>query len=139
MKLLENLSFVRSIFLIRSLFFYLFCLLLLCMVFSYVPFDSAGASDQPQIQISTSPQKTISQSLAAKATACFACHGETGRSPNSIWPNLAGQKAEYLEKQLLSFKKGTRKDPMMNPVAENLSDQQIQEIAQYYSSLMACP
>lgn len=80
-------------------------------------------------------QKIDPQTLAAKATACFACHGETGRSPNSVWPNLAGQKEEYLVKQLLAFKYGTRKDPTMNPVSENLSDQQIQEVALYFSSL----
>ena len=72
----------------------------------------------------------------AKATAvCAACHGANGISNNDLWPNLRGQKAQYMIKQLKAFKAGTRKDPMMSPQAAMLSDQDIENVAAYYSSL----
>ncbi len=71
----------------------------------------------------------------AKATACAACHGAEGISAMDIWPNLAGQKAGYLVKQLKAFKDGTRKDPMMSPMAAPLSDEDIDNLAAYFSSL----
>lgn len=71
----------------------------------------------------------------AKATSCFGCHGEHGVSVNGLWPNLAGQKKDYLIKQLVAFRAGDRKDPVMNPMAAQLNDQDIQDIALYFSSL----
>ena len=53
----------------------------------------------------------------AKSATCAACHGAEGISANDIWPNLAGQKEGYLIKQMKAFKDGTRKDPMMSPMA----------------------
>ena len=41
-----------------------------------------------------------------KSVACASCHGQEGISPSSIWPNLAGQHANYISKQLYEFKKG---------------------------------
>ena len=70
----------------------------------------------------------------AKASLCAACHGETGTSPNDIWPNLAGQKAAYLAKQMKDFRDGNRKDPMMSPMAASLTDEDIDNLAAYYSS-----
>ncbi|WP_456373665.1 c-type cytochrome [Thiolapillus sp.] len=72
----------------------------------------------------------------AKATAvCAACHGANGISVNAMWPNLAGQKADYIIKQLKAFKAGTRKDPLMSPQAAQLSDQDVENVAAYFSSL----
>lgn len=71
----------------------------------------------------------------AKAATCAACHGANGISPAPIWPNLAGQKAQYLEKQLKHFRDGERNDPMMAPMAKPLSDQDIADLAAYFSSL----
>ncbi|MBK7963681.1 MAG: cytochrome c [Bdellovibrionales bacterium] len=115
-------------------FIFLFLVFLTQLGFAQSRFPQTGFTLQNSTPNAKS-QKVDPQTLATKATACFACHGETGHSPNSVWPNLAGQKEEYLAKQLLAFKQGTRKDPTMNPVAENLSDQQIQEVALYFSSL----
>ncbi len=70
-----------------------------------------------------------------KAVACVSCHGAAGISNSPIWPNLAGQKSAYLEKQLKAFRAGERKDAMMNAMAKPLSDQDIKDIAAYYSSL----
>ena len=71
----------------------------------------------------------------AKAAPCAACHGAEGISPTDIWPNLAGQKVGYLIKQLKAFRDGGRKDPVMSPMAAGLSDDDIANLAAYYSSL----
>ncbi|WP_293645774.1 c-type cytochrome [Thiolapillus sp.] len=70
-----------------------------------------------------------------KAAVCAACHGANGISVNAMWPNLAGQKADYIIKQLKAFKAGTRKDPLMSPQAAQLSDQDIENVAAHFSSL----
>lgn len=70
-----------------------------------------------------------------KATTCIACHGKDGISPNDIWPNLAGQKKGYLIKQIKAFRDGDRKEPLMQPMVKNLTDQDIEDIAEYYSKL----
>ncbi len=69
----------------------------------------------------------------AKSAICAACHGATGISVNPVWPNLAGQKAAYLEKQLKDFKSGERKDPLMSPQAMPLSDADIKNLAAYFA------
>jgi cytochrome c553 len=71
----------------------------------------------------------------SKAAACAACHGAGGISANAIWPNLAGQKDAYLIKQMKAFRDGGRKDPMMSPMAAALTDEDIVNLAAYYSSL----
>ncbi len=70
----------------------------------------------------------------AKAVVCSACHGADGNSSNPIWPTLAGQNAGYIVKQLHAFKAGTRKNPSMSPMAANLSDEDMVDIAAYFSA-----
>lgn len=70
----------------------------------------------------------------SKAAACAACHGPNGNSTNPLWPNLAGQHAAYLEKQLKAFKSGERKDPLMSPMAAPLSDKDIKDLSAYFAS-----
>jgi len=69
-----------------------------------------------------------------KARACQVCHGEGGHSTKSTYPILAGQHAEYIQKQLRAFKAGTRKDPIMNGMAAPLSDQDIEDVAAFFQS-----
>lgn len=71
----------------------------------------------------------------AKSATCAGCHGAAGISNNPLWPNLAGQKEAYLVKQMKAFRDGTRADPMMAPMAKPLSDDDIANLAAYYSSL----
>ncbi len=71
----------------------------------------------------------------AKAAVCAACHGANGISANALWPNLAGQKADYIIKQLKAFKAGTRKDPLMSPQAAMLSEQDMENVAAHFSGL----
>lgn len=70
----------------------------------------------------------------AKAASCAACHGADGNSPVAIYPKLAGQSADYIVKQLQEFKAGTRKDPVMAPMAAALSEQDMLEIASYFAA-----
>ena len=71
----------------------------------------------------------------AKSATCVACHGANGISNNDLWPNLAGQKAGYLEQQMKAFRDGARQNPMMSPMVAGLSDEDIANIAAYYASL----
>lgn len=71
----------------------------------------------------------------AKSVTCAACHGGAGISPVGTWPNLAGQKEEYLVAQLTAFRDGTRENAQMAPMVSGLSDDDIANLAAYYSSL----
>lgn len=74
---------------------------------------------------------------AGKVAVCSACHGMDGKSPASIYPNLAGQWAPYLESSLKAYRAGERNggmSAMMTPQATALSDQDIADIAAYYSA-----
>ncbi|CAM3149877.1 c-type cytochrome [Moritella viscosa] len=70
-----------------------------------------------------------------KVAMCAACHGAAGISSVPMYPNLAGQKAMYLAKQLKEFKSGKRQDPTMKGMAMTLSDTDIANISAYYASL----
>ena len=70
----------------------------------------------------------------AKSALCASCHGPTGISMSPIWPNLAGQKEQYLIKQITAFRDGTRTDPMMAPMVAALSDTDIENLAAYFAS-----
>lgn len=71
----------------------------------------------------------------AKSASCAGCHGANGISSNDLWPNLAGQKATYLSKQIKAFRDGQRNDPMMSNMVKNLTDQDADDLAAYYSGL----
>lgn len=73
----------------------------------------------------------------AKAAVCAGCHGEDGISFSPEIPNLAGQKAPYLEKAVQDYKSGMRKNPMMSSIVANVSDADVADIAAYFSSLSA--
>lgn len=70
-----------------------------------------------------------------KSAQCAACHGAAGISPMGIYPNLAGQKEQYLVKQINAFRLGVRKDPTMQAMVGALSDADVVNIAAYYASI----
>lgn len=74
--------------------------------------------------------------VAGKAASevCAACHGANGVSVSDDIPNLAGQKARYLEGQLQAFKGGKRKNELMNAIASQLGDEEIANLAAFFSS-----
>jgi len=71
---------------------------------------------------------------ATRAAVCFSCHGPNGNSQNPAWPRLAGQSAVYIAEQLHLFKAGVRQNPVMQPLAATLSDQDIDNVAVYFAA-----
>jgi cytochrome c553 len=71
---------------------------------------------------------------ATKSAVCSACHGPNGNSVNPDWPRLAGQSAVYVAEQLRLFRSGLRANPVMQPLAATLSDQDINDLAVYYEA-----
>lgn len=71
----------------------------------------------------------------AKAQLCQACHGVDGVSKVPDAPNIAGQVEGYLAAQLRAFKSGARKNEAMTLVAGGLSDNDIDNLAAWYSSI----
>ncbi|QOR39722.1 cytochrome c4 [Billgrantia diversa] len=75
------------------------------------------------------------------AATCVACHQADGSGKHidggESWPRLAGQNADYIAKQLKDFKAGRRQNATMQPFANMLDDQQIADVAAYYSQLPA--
>jgi cytochrome c553 len=69
-----------------------------------------------------------------KAETCISCHGPGGNSTSGAFPTLAGQTSRYLYLQLRDFKEGRRKDPVMSPMAANLSKEDMQDLAEYFST-----
>jgi len=75
-----------------------------------------------------------------KVALCAGCHGGNGISASDMYPNLAGQHADYIVKQLKAFKNGTdRINPLMSPMAAGLSEQDMADIGAYYNSLPHTP
>lgn len=77
----------------------------------------------------------------ASAAICMACHQADGNGMNipggESWPRLAGLDANYIYKQLKEFKNGTRVNASMLPFATMLDDQQMKDLAVYYSQQKA--
>ena len=79
----------------------------------------------------------------AKAANCAACHGAKGLRGNgapgisggSMWPNLAGQNAEYLANALKMFQDGTRNHAVMTTLAKALTAEDIDQLAAYFASV----
>lgn len=70
----------------------------------------------------------------AKTGVCAGCHNADGNSPLAINPKIAGQGAKYLAKQLHDFKSGARENATMKPMADMLSDEDIQNVAAFYAT-----
>jgi cytochrome c553 len=70
-----------------------------------------------------------------KAALCSACHGVNGVAPAPAFPNLAGQRAEYLYWQLVEFKRQARPESPMTAQTTNLDDAAMRDLAVYFASL----
>lgn len=69
----------------------------------------------------------------AKSTACAACHGQDGNSLTPNFPRLAGQHEDYIHQVLKDYKSGKRKNPIMSGQVANLSDQDMLDLAAFFS------
>jgi cytochrome c553 len=70
-----------------------------------------------------------------KAELCTACHGEVGISQTENIPSLAGQPDQFVQWQLVFFRGGARKNEQMQPVAEQISNEDIRILGAYFASL----
>jgi cytochrome c553 len=75
----------------------------------------------------------------AKSAVCAACHGPDGNSVNPEWPSLAGQHADYLISQLQQYQAGNRQNALMSPQASALSEQDMADLAAYFSAQANTP
>lgn len=72
----------------------------------------------------------------AKATEiCAACHGENGISTTENIPSLAGQQDQFIQWQLVFFRAGTRKNEQMQPIVEQLTNEDIRNLGAYFATL----
>ncbi len=67
--------------------------------------------------------------------ACVSCHGADGISVLLDAPNLAGEVNIYIDTQLKAFRLGKRKHEIMSEISANLTDQEIREVADWYSNV----
>jgi len=81
----------------------------------------------------------IEAGKARAATVCAACHGANGVSVSDSIPNLAAQREAYLAAQLRALKDGTRKSPVMNAIAAQLSADDIANVAAFFASQPGAP
>lgn len=84
----------------------------------------------------------INSSLAGAATVpakvktlCASCHGEYGVAVLPGAANLSGQQKEYLRDQLRAYRSGARQGPQMSVVAKSLTDDDIEALSEWYSSI----
>jgi cytochrome c553 len=71
----------------------------------------------------------------AKAELCIGCHGEAGISQTENIPSLAGQPDQFIQWQLVFFRSGTRKNEQMQPIVEQISNEDIRNLGAYFASL----
>ncbi|MCF3933572.1 cytochrome c [Acuticoccus sp. M5D2P5] len=70
-----------------------------------------------------------------KAAMCQVCHGYDGIGTNPEVPNIGGESDIYLMRQLKAFRSGERQHQQMSIIASGLSDDDIRNLADYYSSI----
>jgi len=71
----------------------------------------------------------------AKAEICAGCHGDNGISQTENIPSLAGQLDQFIQWQLVFFRSGTRKNEQMQPVVEQLNNDDIRNLGAYFAQL----
>src|SRR6267154_1340585 len=94
------------------------------------PAAAAGTAATPELPFT---HGTLANG-ATKSAVCSACHGPNGNSVNPDWPRLSGQSAVYVAEQLRLFRSGLRANPVMQPLAATVSDQDINDLAVYYEA-----
>ena len=92
---------------------------------------NAAATAEKPAEAAPATTKTAEQIVGA---VCSACHGTDGNSVITANPKLAGQHPEYLAKQLTEFKSGKRANAVMSGMASALSDEDMKNLAAYFSN-----
>jgi cytochrome c553 len=76
----------------------------------------------------------VGQAPGKVTELCVACHGTNGVGITGDYPTLAGQHADYLQRALIQYKHGDRKNPVMATFIGQLSDAEIKAVADYYAA-----
>lgn len=101
--------------------------LLLCGLVSHTALADSNAPAGQEIAL---------QGNGKGATACVGCHGANGEGNAAAgFPRLAGLNDQYLVKQLQDYRQGTRQNPVMQPIATELEDQEMLDVAAYYAGM----
>ena len=77
--------------------------------------------------------------IEQKAALCAACHGPQGNSAIPANPSLAGQPKQFITTQLVMFREGNRKDPLMSAIAAGLTNADINEFGAYFAAQQPIP
>jgi cytochrome c553 len=100
----------------------------------------SAASAQPVSEVSWEPKviralhnANREEGSTIASGICVACHGENGISTDPQFPNLSGQSIFAIYKELHDFKSGARQNDVMTPMAQQLSDEQMANVAGFYS------
>ena len=75
----------------------------------------------------------IPQNIAGKVEVCATCHGENGKPANKTIPIIWGQQAGYIYIQLRDFKRGDRRDEIMQPIVSSFEREDMLAIAEYFA------
>ncbi len=70
-----------------------------------------------------------------KAELCAGCHGDNGISQTENIPSLAGQQDQFIQWQLVFFRSGARKNEQMQPIVEQITNEDIRNLGAYFASL----
>ena len=81
----------------------------------------------------------LKEKIKDKLALCAGCHGENGISEMANTPSLAGQPDLYFQWQLVFFRSGVRKNEIMGPIAETLTNEDVRNLAAYYAALPLPP
>src|SRR4029077_1487129 len=81
------------------------------------------------------PVNAADESIKEKAAQCTPCHGEAGISQSENTPSLAGQPDPFLQWQLVFFRSGSRKNEVMQPIAEQINNEDVRNLGAYFASL----
>jgi cytochrome c553 len=82
----------------------------------------------------TAPARADDAVIAAKAQACGVCHGQSGSPISANFPTIWGQQSNYLYKELHDFHSGDRANPMMAPLVQGTSFDDLRALANYFAA-----
>ena len=80
-------------------------------------------------------QAADNSAIKEKASVCAGCHGENGVSQTENIPSLAGQPDQFLQWQLVFFRAGSRKNEQMQPIAEQITNEDIRAFGAYFAAM----
>ncbi|MFQ5755312.1 MAG: c-type cytochrome [Acidiferrobacterales bacterium] len=111
------------------------------MIFAIMILSGSGGEPTRVVVAAERQQKLFISAVEVEAgkraakSFCASCHGLNGISANEKLPHLAGQRADYLYRQMLAYKNGARHEPSMQGAVKFLSDEALRQTAAYYASL----